>query len=274
VPTGCTCPRYSHHVSVQFLDESGALKDLPDLDSETGGPAHLRIEQWLMRLIDDRDLLVGDRLPPEGQLATSLGVSRMTLRQALATLEARGVLTRKQGRAGGTFVSEPRIECDLTGLAGFTEQMRRAHVRAGARVVEARIVAAPRAVAEALGLARDARVHKVVRVRSANREPLALERSYLPAGEFPGLLDHRLTGSLYRLMGKEYDRAPHTSTEALSPVIATPEQAAQLNVDAGAPLMLIERTAYTAAGLPVEHAFDLFRPDRTRITVHTGIPAH
>ncbi|HEX2174515.1 MAG TPA: GntR family transcriptional regulator [Nocardioidaceae bacterium] len=259
-------------MTAQTLDETGGLKDLPDLASVSGGPTHLRIEQWLMRLITDRELLVGDKLPPEGRLATALGVSRMTLRQALASLESKGVLTRKQGRAGGTFVSEPRIECDLTGLAGFTEQMRRAHVRAGARVISATTVAAPRVVAEALRLPRDAEVHKIVRVRSANREPLALERSYFPAAEFPGLPGHRLTGSLYKLMDKQYGRAPHTSTEALEPVIATDEQAHLLHVDARSPLMLIERTAYTVAGLPVEHAFDLFRSDRTRITVHTGIP--
>jgi GntR family transcriptional regulator len=257
-------------VSAQALDELRTRKHLPGL-AGSGGPTHLRIEQWLMRLIDDRELLVGDKLPPEHQLATAIGVSRMTLRQALASLEAKGVLTRKQGRSGGTFVSEPRIECDLTGLAGFTEQMRRAHVRAGARLLAAGTVQAPRNVADALALGRGAWVHEVVRVRSANRVPLALERSYLPAGEFPDLFEHRLSGSLYRLMDKVYDRAPHTSTEALEPVIATEEQARLLQVDAGAPLMLIERTAYTAAGLPVEHAFDLFRPDRTRITVRTGI---
>ena len=48
----------------------------------------------------------------------------MTLRQALGALEARGLVQRKRGRSGGTFVTRPRIECDLTGLPGFTEQMR------------------------------------------------------------------------------------------------------------------------------------------------------
>lgn len=258
-------------MSAQILHDRGALRDLPDLVEESGGPTHLRIEQWLMRLIEDGELLVGDKLPPEHRLATTIGVSRMTLRQALASLEGKGVLTRKQGRTGGTFVSEPRIECDLTGLAGFTEQMRRAHVRAGARVIGATTVGAPRAVAEALDIPRAAAVHEIVRVRSANRVPLALERSYLPAGEFPALLEHRLSGSLYKLMDRAYDRAPSTSTEALEPVIATAEQARLLHVDTGSPLMLIERTAYTSAGLPVEHAFDLFRADRTRITVQTGI---
>lgn len=258
-------------VSAQTLDEGAALRNPPDLTRVSGGPTHQRIEQWLMRLISDRELMVGDRLPPESQLATSLGVSRMTLRQALASLEAKGVLTRKQGRSGGTFISEPRIECDLSGLAGFTEQMRRAHVRAGARLVSATTMPSPRAVARALDLSTSDDVHEVIRVRSANREPLALERSYFPAEEFPGLLDHRMSGSLYRLMREVYDRAPHTSTEALEPVIARQDEAELLRIETGSPLMLIERTAYTAAGLPVEHAFDLFRSDRMRITVHTGL---
>lgn len=259
------------HVSAQTLDEPGALKNPPDLTRFSSGPTHLRIEQWLMRLVSDGELLVGDRLPPESQLATALGVSRMTLRQALASLEAKGVLTRKQGRSGGTFISEPRIECDLTGLAGFTEQMRRAHVRPGARLISAETIPAPPGVAAPLRLRRGGLVHEVIRVRSANREPLALERSYFPAAEFPDLLDHKLSGSIYKLMGRAYDRAPHTSTEALEPVIASEEEAHLLHVAPGSPLMLIERTAYTAAGLPVEHAFDLFRADRTRITVQTGI---
>lgn len=251
--------------------DADALNNLPDLSRVSGGPSHLRIEQWLMRLISDRELLVGDRLPSEGRLATTLGVSRMTLRQALASLEAKGVLTRKQGRSGGTFIAEPKIACDLTGLAGFTEQMRRAHVRAGARLISATTVSAPRAVADALDLNREAQVHEIIRVRSANREPLALERSYLPATEFPNLLEHRLSGSLYKLMDQTYDRAPHTSAEAIEPVIATEQEAQRLRIDVGSPLMLIERTAYTAAGLPVEHAVDLFRSDRTRITLRTGI---
>ena len=89
-----------------------------------------------MAAIDEGALVAGDKLPREEQLAAALGVSRMTLRQALATLDGLGTIVRKPGRLGGTFVAEPRIVCDLTGLAGFTEQMRRAHVRAGARMVQ------------------------------------------------------------------------------------------------------------------------------------------
>ena len=232
---------------------------------------HARISRWLIDLIDRADLVPGDRLPREDRFAARLGVSRMTLRQALATLEAAGVLERKTGRLGGTFIREPRIECDLTGLAGFTEQMRRANVRAGAKVVSAETVPANATVARALGLPRASSVHEVVRVRTARSEPLAIERSYFPVDVFPDLLTYRLTGSLYALMTRRYGQSPVSAFESLDPVIAGRWEADLLQVGPGRPLMSIERTAFTGAGLAVEFARDIFRPDRIRISLRSGV---
>ncbi len=248
-----------------------ALESAPDLGASSSLPAYVRIERWLTSCIDDGTLVPGDKLPPEQVLAADLGVSRMTLRQALSGLEEAGTIVRRPGRHGGTFVAQPRIVCDLTGLAGFTEQMRRAHVRAGARVVSALTRVTTPTEAGALGLAGRGRVHEVVRVRSADREPLAIEHACFPARLFPDLLDHRLTGSLYRLLERRYDHAPHTANEVLEPVIASAEQATLLRIDEGDPLMRIERTAFTASGVAVEYAHDVFRADRTRIVLRTGL---
>lgn len=247
------------------------MGDLPSMSSKGGAPAHLQIERWLTDIIGRGDLVPGDRLPRESDLAAMLGVSRMTLRQALATLEARGAVVRTTGRAGGTFITEPRIECDLSGLAGFTEQLRRVHLRAGARVIRAGTVGASAKTSAALSIQRGAPVHEIVRVRTAQRKPLALECSYFPVDSFPDLLKQRLTGSLYELLARRYHQKPHTAVEGLEPVIARPEEAKLLEVDEGSPLMLIERTAFTASGMAVEHARDLFRPDRVRISLQTGI---
>jgi GntR family transcriptional regulator len=248
-----------------------AFASMPDLAAAVGMPSHARIEQWLAGVIGGAGLTAGDRLPAEGDLAAALGVSRMTLRQALAALESRGLVQRRRGRAGGTFVSRPRIECDLTGLPGFTEQMRRAHVRASARIVRTGVIDPPPGVAEALDLARRGEVYEVVRVRLADGEPLALEQTYLSVADFPGLLEHRLTGSLYSLMLRKYALAPFTAREWLEPVIADEEQALLLGTEPGSALMLVTRTSYTELGKPVEHAHDRYRADRTRIALQTGV---
>ncbi len=247
-----------------------ALAGKPRLTRTTDEPSHLRIERWLRGRIADDRLVPGDKLPPEEDLAAALGVSRMTLRQALGSLEASGVVERKRGRAGGTFIREQQIECDLTGLPGFTEQMRRANVRAGARVVSVRRRRADRQVASALDLTGRREVFEIIRVRSARRRPLALEETYLPCHLFADLDRRRLTGSLYAIMRKVYDLAPHEAQEWLEPAIATEEHAKLLGVEPGAALMLVTRTSYTAAGVAVEHAYDRYRSDRTRISLRTS----
>lgn len=248
-----------------------ALGNKPRLTQTAHEPSHARIEKWLLARIDAGQLLPDDKLPPEEDLAAALGVSRMTLRQALGSLEGRGLLERRRGRAGGNFVRERQIECDLTGLPGFTEQMRRANVRAGARVVGVSRTSAGRAVAAALDLGRGKDVFEVIRVRSARREPLALEETYLPAHLFEGLDRRSLTGSIYAIMRKDYDLAPHSAHEWLEPAVATEEQARLLDVEPNAALMLVTRTSFTAAGVAVEHAYDRYRADRTRISLRTSV---
>ena len=236
----------------------------------TATPAHSLIERWFLDVIARGELAAGDRLPREQDLAVNFSVSRMTLRQALAGLELRGIIERFPGRSGGTFVVEPKIECDLTGLAGFTEQLRRADLDAQAKILSAMTVPATRSVANALGCGREDPVHEVVRIRSADGTPLALERSYFPAALFADLLEQDLSGSLYRLLAERYNAEPRTATEYLEPVIPSTEEAAALELDSGQPAMLIDRTAATCAGLPVEYARDLFRSDRVRISVRSG----
>ena len=49
----------------------------------------------------------GDKLPPETELAEQFGVSRITVRDALRVLEARGLVRVKVGAMGGAFVADP-----------------------------------------------------------------------------------------------------------------------------------------------------------------------
>lgn len=230
------------------------------------GPAHRQIEQRLAARIGSGELPDGSRLPGERALAEALGVSRMTVRQALASLAARGLITRGVGR--GTFVCPPRLAHDLTRVAGFSEQVRRAGLEPGADVrAVARAAAPPPAVAAALALSPSERAIRIQRVRTGGGIPLALEDSWLPADRFPGLEALDLTGSIYALMRDAYGLGPVRATEALEPAVAAAAEASVLGVRRGAPLMRIERTAYAAADIPVEHARDLHRGEHARFLV-------
>jgi GntR family transcriptional regulator len=228
------------------------------------GPAHAQIELALETAIERGRLSPGDRLPAERELAGRYGVSRMTLRQALGALEQRGRLERNKGRYGGTFVAEAKLE--LAGTSALSDQLRGLGLAAGARVLAACERTARPDEAE-LG----ERVYSIERVRLANGEPVALERGAYSAEAFPGMLDGPLEGSLYDLIRARYDDVPVRALERLEPALARPDEAAALEIEPGAAVMLVERTAYSATGRPVEHSRDVFRGDRTRVVWESQI---
>lgn len=212
----------------------------------------------------------GGRLPPERELAERLDVSRATLRLALHDLERAGVVIRRPGRGGGTFVAAPRVERDLGRFAGLGEYIRRQGLAAGARVIAVAVSAAEPRVSGALRLGPSEPVLAVTRVRLADGEPIALERSRFPADRFPGLAEQALGGSLYDLLRERYGAAPSRAVERIEPVAADEETASLLDVPPGTPLLAVERVAYTRDGEPIEYATDLFRGDRTRVVVWTS----
>ena len=253
-------------VRVLSMDDA-ELAGRAALETAADLPAHTRIASWLEQLISSQTLSPGDRLPAEVDMAAALGVSRMTLRQALSAIEAKGLLRRIRGRFGGSFVATPRLEFDHTGLPGFTEQLRRLDMTAGAQLILARTCPPPADVRQALALRQGAKVHEIIRVRSANAEPVLLEETYLPAALFPGFLTADLTGSLYELMAANFGIALHTADEHIEATTATAAAGERLAIAEGQPLLLVTRTAYNREGVPVEFSHDYFRSDRSRIRV-------
>jgi GntR family transcriptional regulator len=191
----------------------------------------------------------------------------MTLRHALGSLEERGLVARRVGRDGGTFVEEPKLE--LTGLAALSDQLRGLGRHAGACVLSARERQATRAETTALGGA--GRVFEIDRVRSADGTPVAVERTVFAARLVPGLLDQPLDGSLYALLRERYGLCPARAVERLEPALATKRDARALEIAPGRPVMCVERVTYDEKGRALEVSRDVFRGDRTRVVWETSI---
>jgi GntR family transcriptional regulator len=208
-------------------------------------------------------LAPGTRLPPERQLAATLGVSRMTVRQALGELERDGRVRRVVGRGGGTFVGEgPSGEAPLA-AGGLSAAFRRAAGASHAELVSAEIEPAGKRTAAALGLGRNGRVVVITRLRLASGKPLAVERTALPSGLFPDIEDMDLAGSLYELMEVGFGLRPVRAAERLEVAEARPSDARTIGAKRGTSVLLVERVGYAADGTPVEFSRDRFRADRT-----------
>ncbi|MBN9223158.1 GntR family transcriptional regulator [Microbacterium sp.] len=240
------------------------------LPAAGSGPIHERIQALITSLVREGQLAVGDRLPNERDLSAALSVSRMTLRQALAALEQRSLITRTLGRNGGAFIAQSTVEVDLSDLLGLRQQIRAANRRDSSTVLVAESQSADARVAALLQIEVGAPVYRIQRVRFANETPLALENSFFPAALVPDLLQRSLEGSLYDVLD-EYGLKPFTAEEFLRAVVADAQSAALLEVGTGDPLMSIERIASSENGKVVEVSFDLFRSDQVRIRVQSQV---
>lgn len=75
-----------------------------DLGGLSASAAYQVVAERIRRAIHLGVYVVGDRLPPERELAPALGVARATLREALRVLEGEGLLVSRRGAAGGAII--------------------------------------------------------------------------------------------------------------------------------------------------------------------------
>ena len=213
---------------------------------------YMQIKDLLAARIGRGDWLPGSMIPSEVQLARELGVSQGTVRQAITELVEKNILTRKQGR--GTFVSTHDEDRALFHFFHITDDAG-AKVLPESRVLHCRRKTASRKEASLLGLASKARIIHIERLRVLKDQPTILEIVVLPARLFGDLglgRDSRLPNTLYQLYEKEYGITIYSARERLKAVAASPHDACLLRVEAGSPLLEIERVALTLDNSPVE----------------------
>nr|ACJ12456.1 GntR family transcriptional regulator [Rhodococcus sp. T104] len=238
----------------------------------TGGSTE-EIVGSIQSIITDRSLAPGDRIGAERELAQSLGVSRWTIRRALEQLESQGQILRTHGRSGGIFVA-PKKLIRTTPLGGLPVYLRAQGIDSGTTVLGTRAGPPDDEVAKQLGLESDAWVFHIERLRLAGGLPLVLETTDLPCELFPGLLDQPL-GSLYEILDSKYDIRPEVTVETITATTADREVAGLLQVSVGSALIFVTRTAELGSGRTFEFSRELWRADRTAITVRSdGKPAY
>jgi GntR family transcriptional regulator len=193
------------------------------------------------------ELRAGARLPSEPDLARSLGVSRSSLRAAIALLEEDGLLRRLQG--SGTYVThKPLLRNDLSRNFSVSAMIQAKGLEPGTLFGRSATEIPPAEVAAAFGIAEDSPVSVLRRVRTADGRPVVdttdwCRREVLDAAALSGLAD----GSLYLALA-ERELSVHHGVASMYPTIAVGETADRLNVPVGTLLLTLFQIDSTADG--------------------------
>ena len=236
-----------------------------------------RVREEVRDRIRDGRFSDGVQLPPEIELATSLGVSRTTVREALLQLEQEGLLIRRHGY--GTFVrSSARLRGSLNANLSATEVIRSHGMEPGTSHARIERRLPPPAVAEQLRLEADAQVIQLERVRTADGRPVIFTIDMMPARLFEhaavdpeSLLDPGL--SLYRLYAERLGRSITDGQATIRLIHADELVAERLAIQPASPILRLEQVDATAEGEPVLFSAESYVPDTFEFSVHRRGPA-
>jgi len=226
-------------------------------------PLYERVESVLAGDIANGSLPPETQLPSEDGLIDRFKVSRTTVRKAIQNLVERGLVEVRRGK--GTFVTLPKISQELTELTGFVEDMRALGRTPTARLLDKRIVAADEAVARQLALAPGTLVIRLRRVRLADGVAISFDETYLPREIGEKVAAENLEAEpVFALLEDKYGTPLVEAEYQLEAAAADPVAAQALEVPAGSPIFLIERTSYTIGNRPVDYERLHYRGDLIR----------
>lgn len=220
--------------------------------SLTFSPLYRQIKELMIKSLEAGEWGPGEAIPSEAELAVRFSVSQGTVRKAIDEMAAENMLLRRQGK--GTFVAshnDPRSFYRFLRLmpdSGVVDQSR-------SEPLSCRHLEATAEVAEVLGVRLGDPVVVIERLLRLDDAPVVLDEIYLSGEFFKDLTLERLLAnerSLYSFFESAFGVRMIRAEERLRAVSADERTAGLLGVDAGSPLLLVERVAFSYGDKPVE----------------------
>ena len=239
--------------------------------SEASQPLYHRVYREISKEIEGGALQRGDRLPSERWLCDELGVSRATVRRAIAELTADGLV---EGRGRGSFVTGDALAEPAGTLMSLSELGRSRGLDASAQVIAADVRAATIDEAELFSIAPGAELFDLQRLRMLDGLPISLDQNRVPLRLAPGLPDLDFsTASLYEALDRS-GNPPRRADYELEARGADVREAELLGLAPDAPVLFATTVAIGAQGRVVDLGRTVYRADRYRFHATLTRRAH
>lgn len=229
-------------------------------------PLYLQLREVVRNKIEEGEYLPGCLIPSENELAKKYGINRLTVRNAIDALVVEGLVKRVQG--AGTYVVGDTIERDLNTFEGFQQTMKDRNATPTIKVLDKVKRPAGPKYASTFNIDEDDEIFYIRRLRLANGEPVAIDKTYIPVSLLPQLEDVDLSVfGMYETFGF-YGINPHHATETLDIIPIESSSARLLNIEKDTPIMLFTCKTYDDSNNLIEVGISLTRGDSCSFKVH------
>lgn len=228
------------------------------IDKKSPIPVYYQLKNIILNKIKSGDYAEGSLIPSERDLGESLGISRMTVRQALNQLVSEGALYREKGK--GTFVSRSKIM--QRNIMSFSETVRKKGLTPSTDVLRFEREADRPDIREILGIGETEGLYNVRRLRRADNMPIAVEEVFIPEKYCPHLEKYDLKASLYKLLREEYSLAINYMDVSIEASRATKEEKKLLGITDSTPVLRISSINYSDSGVRLFYEKDVYRSDQ------------
>ena len=226
-------------------------------------PMYIKIHNQIKRDVENHVYKVGDRISAERQLAVKFGVSRMTLRQAIKTLEEEGILERRLG--SGTYVASQKVQEKMSGIMSFTEITQANGQIPSSKLISYQIGKPSLSEKERLNLNPDSEVLRMERIRFADETPICYEVVTIPYHLVENLSKDDISTHLYETLNKNGYRIGRV-TEHISAAVANENDARLLNAKKGEALITRRQVTELSNGQPFEYTRARYVAERFEFT--------
>lgn len=246
-----------------------------DINRDSPMPVYYQIAINLRHRIARGEWTVGEQLPSEIDLATQYGVSRMTIRQAMADLVKQGVVAKERG--SGTFIRKhaPQMAPALGFPISFAHGLRELGVKHTSHILRCTTIPVPsHEVATQLDISDEDDVIYIERIITIgdDDQPIALNHSMLAARRFPDFVSHGLIDqSVSTTLSRRYGVFPTQADHSIESVRASEYEAGHLDIESDAPLLLLTTISRTDDFTPVEYSMTWWVGDRMRLRFHAEV---
>lgn len=207
------------------------------------------------------------KLPSERELAEYFNVQRLTVRAALQILVQKGILISRERY--GYFIAPKRVQFTLNHTNSFKMMIERMGKTSYVKLLEFEKIKLNEQLAKKTLLAEGTEMYRIMRLRYGNKEPIAVEKSYIVCDLAKDLSEADVHNkSLYETLKKKYRLSIANSSHRVSVVYASGLEAELLKISPSKPLIKYQGLAYEKRGKLLEYFETILRSDKIEFVIH------